>query len=958
VIANAAGCDSTITLTLTVNPTSSSAFSQAICQGDSFLFDGVYRKTAGTYSRVIANAAGCDSTITLTLTVNPTSSSAFSQAICQGDSFLFNGVFRKTAGTYSRVIANAAGCDSTITLTLTVNPTSSSAFSQAICQGDSFLFNGAYRKIAGTYSRVIANAAGCDSTITLTLTVKPTSSSAFSQAICQGDSFLFNGVFRKTAGTYSRVIANAAGCDSTITLTLTVKPTSSSAFSQAICQGDSLLFNGVYRKIAGTYSRVIANAAGCDSTITLTLTVKPTSSSAFSQSICQGDSFLFNGVYRKIAGTYSRVIANAAGCDSTITLTLTVKPTSSSAFSQAICQGDSFLFNGVYRKTAGTYSRVIANAAGCDSTITLTLTVKPTSSSAFSQAICQGDSFLFNGVYRKTAGTYSRVIANAAGCDSTITLTLTVKPTSSSAFSQAICQGDSFLFNGVYRKIAGTYSRVIANAAGCDSTITLTLTVKPTSSSAFSQAICQGDSFLFNGVYRKTAGTYTRKVTNAAGCDSTITLTLTVKPTSSSAFSQAICQGDSFLFNGVFRKTAGTYSRKVTNAAGCDSTITLTLTVKATSSFGFTQTIATGDSFLFNGAYRKTAGTYTMRLTNSVGCDSIVTLTLVVITCNTYSLLANDDIHLHNNTVYGNVGVWGANKKARIEKSTSVYGFVTAPIIDLLDGSTISGAQTTAQAPAPANNFKYNTRPDTATSYTIPDNYSGVYNLSGNVFKNISVGKNSILNFTSSGDIYVREFTTKDADNGKFTQVRFTGNTNLIIKKKLTLGKRTKFNQQGSYDVNVFVEDYDVSIKEASTVTADIDVRFKTLNVSGSSSNPVVMNGSYIGFKIDATYYVTWNGSGCQPSARMVRNNTTTNEEFNVSVYPNPTNGDFNILVNSTSDATGRATIYDATGRKIADYHDIKANTIYPVSQNMAKGMYLIRVEQNGTTQTTHLINE
>ena len=72
----------TITTTLTVIPNSTSSASVSICQGSSHtLPDGSSQNTTGVYVSHIANAAGCDSTITTTLTVIPNSSSSASVSI-------------------------------------------------------------------------------------------------------------------------------------------------------------------------------------------------------------------------------------------------------------------------------------------------------------------------------------------------------------------------------------------------------------------------------------------------------------------------------------------------------------------------------------------------------------------------------------------------------------------------------------------------------------------------------------------------------------------------------------------------------------------------------------------------------------------------------------------------------------------------------------------------------------
>lgn len=76
--------------------------------------------TSGTYTQVLTNgnAAGCDSTITLHLTVNNPTTSSITTSSC--GAYTLNGTTYSTSGTYTQVLTNAAGCDSTITLDLSI----------------------------------------------------------------------------------------------------------------------------------------------------------------------------------------------------------------------------------------------------------------------------------------------------------------------------------------------------------------------------------------------------------------------------------------------------------------------------------------------------------------------------------------------------------------------------------------------------------------------------------------------------------------------------------------------------------------------------------------------------------------------------------------------------------------------------------------------------------------------
>jgi hypothetical protein len=68
----------------------------------------------------LTNASGCDSTVTLDLTINSSSSSTQTQTGVDSYTWSVNNETYTESGTYTAVIPNAAGCDSTITLDLTL----------------------------------------------------------------------------------------------------------------------------------------------------------------------------------------------------------------------------------------------------------------------------------------------------------------------------------------------------------------------------------------------------------------------------------------------------------------------------------------------------------------------------------------------------------------------------------------------------------------------------------------------------------------------------------------------------------------------------------------------------------------------------------------------------------------------------------------------------------------------
>lgn len=114
-----------------------------------------------------------------------------------------------------------------------------------------------------------------------------TTFSSFNASICNGSNYTFNNHSLTVAGTYFDTLVNYLGADSIITLQLTVKPTSTKIFTNSICQGDTLLFNGNIYTSTGSYTQHLTNYLGCDSSVILNLTVNPKPSiPTISQSNC------------------------------------------------------------------------------------------------------------------------------------------------------------------------------------------------------------------------------------------------------------------------------------------------------------------------------------------------------------------------------------------------------------------------------------------------------------------------------------------------------------------------------------------------------------------------------------------------------------------------------------------------------------------------------------------------
>ncbi len=329
------------------------------------------------------------------------------------------------------------------------------------------------------------------------------------------------------------------------------------------------------------------------------------------------------------AGTYTVTVTDANGCDTTQTIViteppiLTLYPTTTNASCGGVCDGTATAHVGggtlpyqyawsdgqtdstAVGLCAGNYSVLITDGNGCTISVNVIILEPPILTSSitdFSEILCAGScdayatvdvnggvppySYLWNnGQTDSTAidlciGTYSVVITDAIGCNTTATVIIsdqnalaTAIPLFNNVSCFGLCDGTataiatggvapySFVWSdGQSAAMAtnlcpGTYTVTVTDAANCVSTSTIDITEPEllTASATGVNASCGGNcdgtatvtpaggtpvySYLWvpGGQTTATAtglcaGSYTVTVTDANGCDTTATIVITEPP--------------------------------------------------------------------------------------------------------------------------------------------------------------------------------------------------------------------------------------------------------------------------------------------------------------------------------------------------------------------------------------------------------------------------------------------
>ena len=616
-----------------------------ICHGDAYTWHGNTYSAAGDYTVNVPSASGCNTEVTLHLTVLPATVTlpADNHIICYGNSYEWYGKTYNATGTYTHALKNVLGCDSLVyTLNLTVLPETVTfpAENHTICHGNSYEWYGKTYNATGTYTHAVKNVLGCDSLVyTLNLTVLPETVTfpAENHTICHGNSYEWYGETYNATGTYTHVVKNMLDCDSLVyTLNLIVLPeVPATEESATICYGETYTWHGQAYTVSGDYTATLSNAYGCDSVVMLHLTVLPevpvTEESAV---VCYGETYTWHGQTYTVSGDYTTMLQTVHGCDSVVVLHLTVLPevlvTEESA---VVCYGESYTWQGKTYSASGDYTITMQNIHGCDSVLMLHLTVLPeVPVTEESVVVCYGETYTWHGETYSASGDYTVTYATVNGCDSTFVLHLTVLPEAATS-EETVVACDSYLWYGTTYTESGDYTYVTTTNQGCEHTALLHLTIHRSVTVEESATICHGESYTWNGQAYAASGDYTITLQTVHGCDSVVVLHLTVLPEVPVTEERAtICHGETYTWQGKTYTASGDYTVTLPNVYGCDSVVVLHLTVlPEVPMTEESAVVCYGETYTWNGQAYAASGDYTTMLQTVHGCDSVVVLHLTVL---------------------------------------------------------------------------------------------------------------------------------------------------------------------------------------------------------------------------------------------------------------------------------------------------------------------------------------
>ncbi|NVK64985.1 MAG: right-handed parallel beta-helix repeat-containing protein [Flavobacteriales bacterium] len=493
---------------------------------------------AGDYRCIVSNGYNVDtsSVIPVVYVSSPILSTLGADFnICQGDSttlFADSGPFNynwnnglstadslvvNAIGSYYYSVQDTNGCAAkSDTIIIEENPLPNiSIVGDTLCQGESFTiyadtgyatydWNNGLANVdslvvttTGDYFVEVTDVNGCSNkdTAHVMFYSLPMIDLGGDQEVCIGDSIEFvaptgfvvydwnnglgstNSLFASTAGDWFVEVTDTNGCVSSDTVNLTLLTPTAGVDVVTACNSHTWIDGNTYTANNNTATFTLLNNQGCDSVVTLNLAINTPTSGTDVVSACESYTWLDGNTYISSNNTAQWVLTNAQGCDSVVTLDLTILQPTFDTDVHAACNNFTWIDGNTYTSSNNSAQWILTNAQGCDSIVTLDLTIVNSNSGTDVISACESYTWIDGNTYTSSNNTATYVLQNTFGCDSTVTLDLTINPPSQSTDEVTACFEYTWIDGLTYYSDNDTSTFLLTNAFGCDSIVTLDLTI-------------------------------------------------------------------------------------------------------------------------------------------------------------------------------------------------------------------------------------------------------------------------------------------------------------------------------------------------------------------------------------------------------------------------------------------------------------------------------------------------
>lgn len=470
-------------------------------------------------------------------------------------------------GTYTVTATDVKGCTSTAVLNIVEPPLYAYSQTETVCDSYTWSQNSQTYTASGVYTSSYTSVNGCDSTYTLNLTVNYSTSSV-TNVTSTGYTWPVTGIPYFTTGVYTATLTNAAGCDSVLTLNFYLITIDVLLDQNVSCNGandGSAIATAVGGTGnfsydldgANTYANVTGSFYGLTpGTHTICAMESPSGAIVCGTvTITQPDPI---SIVLTVDSTVS-CLGNDGGISAVVTGGTTIAQPYLTTWSGGVNSGSPY-DTYVTGLTPGTYTLTVEDDHACFATASITVgnTAPVTVTATNTTIACYGGTSVITpttgggtgsisttisgGSFTVVAGTYTITATDAKGCTGTTEIVISEPSQISSTSSVTAC--NSYMWtagSGSTYTTSGTYTHNLVGGAanGCDSLLILNLTINNSDIHATQNATaCNTYTWSVNNATYTTSGIYNATYTNANGCDSSYSLNLVVNYSSSSTTKQ------------------------------------------------------------------------------------------------------------------------------------------------------------------------------------------------------------------------------------------------------------------------------------------------------------------------------------------------------------------------------------------------------------------------------------
>lgn len=261
--------------------------------------------------------------------------------------------------------------------------------------------------------------------------------------------------------------------------------------------------NSVSPNSSTSYTATIDNG-GCTDSDNVLVSVNTGGTSTDIITSCNNYTWIDGVTYTTSNNSASITIPSSSGCDSVVYLDLTINYDSYQTDFQTSCNSYTWIDGVTYTSSTNTPTFTLTNQNGCDSIISLNLTIYSSSNSTDFQNACDSLSWINGQTYYASNNSAQFVTQNIFGCDSIINLDLTVYPSYFNYQFDTICSSElPYTWNGLTYNFGGNQMEILTSINNCDSITSYVLTVNNNPNVSINigdTSICQDSSILIYGI--------------------------------------------------------------------------------------------------------------------------------------------------------------------------------------------------------------------------------------------------------------------------------------------------------------------------------------------------------------------------------------------------------------------------------------------------------------------------